>query len=155
MTRRGAGKRVDATSLIKSFDAHARSYDRMVGANRGYHEHLRFSARRMGIPGGGAGLRLLDIGCGTGASTAALLDAAPEAEIVAVDASGAMLAEARRKTWTGKVTFVQGNVEALHRRGHRHVHVRLEPPTADPEVQALLAGLVARFAADGVRVVVD
>lgn len=115
MTRRGAGKRVDGTSLIKSFDANARSYDRMVGANKGYHEHLRFSARRMGIPGGGAGLRLLDIGCGTGASTAALLDAAPEAEIVAVDASGEMLAEARRKTWTGKVQFVQGDVEDLER----------------------------------------
>ncbi|MGI5127638.1 class I SAM-dependent methyltransferase [Pseudonocardia sp. CA-107938] len=115
MTRRGAGKRVDATSLIKSFDAQARSYDRMVGADKGYHEHLRFSARRMGIPGGGAGLRLLDIGCGTGASTAALLDAAPEAEIVAVDASGEMLAQARRKTWTGKVQFVQGDVEDLER----------------------------------------
>jgi hypothetical protein len=51
--------------------------------------------------------------------------------------------------------LVQGNVEALHRRGHRHVHVRMEPPTADPEEQALLMGLVARFAADGVRLVVD
>lgn len=117
MSRRDARKRVDATSVIKSFDAHARTYDRMVGANKGYHEHLRFSARRMGLPNGGAGLRLLDIGCGTGASTAALFDSAPEAEIVAVDASGEMLAEARRKTWTGKVTFVQGDVEDLEGAG--------------------------------------
>lgn len=115
MTPREARKRVDSTSLVKSFDAHARTYDRMTGANKGYHEHLRFSARRMGLPGGGAGLRLLDIGCGTGASTAALLDAAPEAEIVAVDASGEMLAQARSKTWTGKVSFVQGDVEDLER----------------------------------------
>ncbi|SHK91532.1 Ubiquinone/menaquinone biosynthesis C-methylase UbiE [Pseudonocardia thermophila] len=116
MTPQGAGKRVDATSLIKSFDAHARTYDRMVGADRNYHEHLRITTKRMGLKGG-AGMRLLDVGCGTGASTAALLDAAPEAEVVAVDASGEMLAEARRKTWTGNVTFVQGDVEDLERAG--------------------------------------
>ncbi|MGE5697114.1 MAG: ubiquinone biosynthesis methyltransferase UbiE, partial [Candidatus Sericytochromatia bacterium] len=56
----------------------------MVGANPGYHEHLRISTRRMRIPNRGRGLRLLDAGCGTGASTAALLEAAPDAEIVAV-----------------------------------------------------------------------
>ena len=35
--------------------------------------HLRMSAQRMRLPTGGKGLRLLDAGCGTGASTAALL----------------------------------------------------------------------------------
>ncbi|MDN5859541.1 MAG: class I SAM-dependent methyltransferase [Pseudonocardia sp.] len=119
MIRRGTGKRVDATSLIKSFDAHAGTYDRMVGSSKGYHQHLRFSARRMGLPDNGAGLRLLDVGCGTGASTAALLDVAPEAEVVAVDASGEMLAAARRKTWTGNVRFLQGDVEDLEGAGVR------------------------------------
>ena len=80
--------------MTRSFDAHASSYDRMVSANPGYHEHLRMSARRMGLPNRGAGLHLLDLGCGTGASTAALLDAAPDAQVTAVDASTQMLAQA-------------------------------------------------------------
>jgi ubiquinone/menaquinone biosynthesis C-methylase UbiE len=71
-----------------AFDIGASAYDRLVGANPGYHDHLRISARRLRIPNGGRGLRLLDAGCGTGASTAALLEAAPHAEIVAVDALG-------------------------------------------------------------------
>jgi ubiquinone/menaquinone biosynthesis C-methylase UbiE len=101
--------------VARSFDRHARSYDRLVGANPGYHEHLRISAKRMGLPGDGAGLRLLDLGCGTGASTAALLDAAPEAEIVAVDASAEMLAQAARKTWPASVRFVHADAEDLAR----------------------------------------
>jgi ubiquinone/menaquinone biosynthesis C-methylase UbiE len=100
-------------AVPRAFDAHARSYDKLVGANPGYHEHLRLSARRMGLPNRGAGLRLLDLGCGTGASTAALLDAAPEAEILAVDASKEMLAQAKRKVWPPRVRFVQANAEEL------------------------------------------
>lgn len=107
--------RIEPSNVARSFDAHARSYDRLVAANPGYHEHLRMSAKRMGIPNGGAGLHLLDLGCGTGASTAALLDAAPDAEITAVDASAEMLAQARRKTWPSRVRFVHGNVEELER----------------------------------------
>lgn len=107
-------ERITPADVSRSFDVHARSYDKLVGANPGYHEHLRLSARRMGLSGRGAGLRLLDLGCGTGASTAALLDAAPEAsEIVAVDASQEMLAQARRKPWPAKVRFVHANAEEL------------------------------------------
>ena len=75
------------------------------------------SARRMGLRDGGAGLRLLDLGCGTGASTAALLDAAPQATITAVDASGEMLAQAKRKTWPSNVTFVHADAEDLAKAG--------------------------------------
>jgi ubiquinone/menaquinone biosynthesis C-methylase UbiE len=96
-----------------AFDAGASAYDRLVGANPGYHEHLRLSARRMRLPGDGRSLRLLDAGCGTGASTAALLAAAPQAEIVAVDASGEMLARARAKPWPSSVRFVHSRVEDL------------------------------------------
>lgn len=99
--------------VSRSFDVHARSYDKLVDANPGYHEHLRMSARRMGIPNRGAGLRLLDLGCGTGASTAALLEAAPEAEITAVDASSEMLVQARRKEWPSRVRFVHADAEVL------------------------------------------
>jgi ubiquinone/menaquinone biosynthesis C-methylase UbiE len=102
-------------TVARSFDRHARAYDRLVGANPGYHEHLRLSARRMGLPGRGAGLRLLDLGCGTGASTAALLEAAPEAEIVAVDASVEMLAAATAKPWPPGVRFVHGDAGDLAR----------------------------------------
>ena len=105
--------RIDPSNVTRAFDEHARTYDKLVGANRRYHEHLRLSAKRMGIPNGGAGLRLLDLGCGTGASTAALLDAAPQADITAVDASIEMLAQARRKTWPSHVRFVHGNAEEL------------------------------------------
>jgi len=100
-----------------AFDDGAFAYDRLVGANPGYHEHLRLSARRMRLPDGGRGLRLLDAGCGTGASTAALLTAAPHAEVVALDASGAMLAWARAKPWPPGVTFVHAPVEEPGVRG--------------------------------------
>jgi ubiquinone/menaquinone biosynthesis C-methylase UbiE len=106
-------ERITTTDVARSFDVHARAYDKLVGANPGYHDHLRLSARRMGLPARGAGLRLLDLGCGTGASTAALLDAAPEAEITAVDASQEMLAQARRKVWPPRVRFVHANAESL------------------------------------------
>jgi ubiquinone/menaquinone biosynthesis C-methylase UbiE len=105
--------------LTAAFDAGAFAYDRLVGANPGYHEHLRLSARRMRLPGDGQGLRLLDAGCGTGASTAALLDAAPRAEIVAIDASGEMLAHARAKQWPASVQFVHTPVEDLAAAGVR------------------------------------
>ncbi len=103
-------------SLPRAFDAHARSYDRLVAANPRYHDHLRLSARRMGLARG-SGLRLLDVGCGTGASTAALLDAVPGAQVVGVDASAEMLAQARRKNWPPGVQFVHSRLEDLDRAG--------------------------------------
>lgn len=96
-----------------AFDSTAHAYDRLVDANPGYHEHLRLSAGRMGLPGDGEGLRLLDLGCGTGASTAALLAAAPRAEIVGVDASAEMLGRARGKDWPDTVRFVHARAEEL------------------------------------------
>jgi ubiquinone/menaquinone biosynthesis C-methylase UbiE len=96
-----------------AFDVGASGYDRMVGANPGYHDHLRMSTRRMRLPDSGRGMRLLDAGCGTGASTAALLAAAPEAEIVGVDASAGMLQEATNKSWPSSVRFVHGRIEDL------------------------------------------
>jgi len=104
---------LDRAQVPGAFDVGARAYDRLVGANPGYHDHLRISAQRMRIPGGGRGLRLLDAGCGTGASTAALLAAAPHAQIVAVDASAGMLAEADTKSWPASVRFVHSPIEAL------------------------------------------
>lgn len=99
--------------LAVAFDAGAPAYDVLVDRNPGYHDHLRLSARRLGITGDGAGLRLLDVGCGTGASTAALLSVAPRAEIVGVDAAAAMLTRARTKPWPDTVRFTHSPVEDL------------------------------------------
>ena len=71
----------------------------------------------MRIPDLGKGLRLLDAGCGTGASTAALLSVAPQADIVAVDASSGMLAEAAAKRWPATVRFVHSRIEDLAEAG--------------------------------------
>jgi ubiquinone/menaquinone biosynthesis C-methylase UbiE len=96
-----------------AFDADAAAYDRLVGANPGYHAQLRRSAARMRLPGQGEGLTLLDAGCGTGASTAALLAVAPRARIIAIDASAEMLAVAQTKRWPSSVHFVHSPVEDL------------------------------------------
>lgn len=106
-----------ASGLARAFDAGAVAYDRLVGANPGYHPNLRRSARRMRLANNGKGLRLLDAGCGTGASTAALLTVAPEADIVAVDASGGMLDAARAKDWPASVRFVHTPIEQLPSHG--------------------------------------
>lgn len=100
-------------AVPEAFDTAAAGYDRLVGANPGYHAHLRLSARRMELPGRGDGLRLLDVGCGTGASTAALLRAAPRAEIVGVDGSAGMIARARSKPWPATVSFVHSTLAGL------------------------------------------
>ncbi len=119
--------RVDKAGLPRrdvpgAFDVGAAAYDRLVGANPGYHTNLELSARRMQLPEGGRGLRLLDAGCGTGASTSALLAAAPEAEIVAVDAAGGMLEAARAKPWPPSVRFVHSRIEDLGGHGGPDVH---------------------------------
>ncbi|MBB5158829.1 class I SAM-dependent methyltransferase [Saccharopolyspora phatthalungensis] len=111
------GLRRDAVPA--AFDTGAAAYDRLVAVNPGYHDHLRISARRMRLPDEGAGLRLLDAGCGTGASTAALLAVAGRAEIVAVDASEGMLQQARRKPWPSSVRFVHARIEDLSESGVR------------------------------------
>ncbi|MEE1756636.1 class I SAM-dependent methyltransferase [Streptomyces sp. SP18CS02] len=103
--------------LTAAFDHAAPAYDRLVALNPGYHAHLRRSARRLRLPGRGAGLRLLDLGCGTGASTAALLEAAPLADITAVDASAGMLDRAAAKRWPTGVRFIHAPAEELRRAG--------------------------------------
>lgn len=102
------------TGVPAAFDKAAFAYDRLVNANPGYHPALRAAAREFHRP-----RRLLDVGCGTGASTAALLWAAPDAEILAVDASAGMLAVAAQKAWPATVSFVHAPAEGLAEAGVR------------------------------------
>ncbi|GAA3608645.1 methyltransferase [Microlunatus ginsengisoli] len=132
-----AGAASDRPRLLADFDRAAARYDLMVALNPGYHRHLRSAATALmdrlpspdrgspdrGSPDRGVSDRgapsLLDLGCGSGASTRALLAAegrvlAPS--IVAVDASAGMLARARDKDWPGDVRFRQGLAQDLPSR---------------------------------------
>ncbi|NKQ58958.1 class I SAM-dependent methyltransferase [Amycolatopsis sp. K13G38] len=100
-------------SVPAAFDQDSRVYDRLVGLNPGYHAHLRRSAAA--IPP--QARRVLDAGCGTGASTRAVLMAVPHARIEAVDASAGMLTEARRKRWPDTVAFTHSRIEDLGEAG--------------------------------------
>jgi ubiquinone/menaquinone biosynthesis C-methylase UbiE len=102
----------------EAFDEVADRYDLMVALNPGYHAHLRSSARDLvaRLPRSQT-CRIIDLGCGSGASTRALVDelerAGVRGEVLGVDGSAGMLAQARRKRWPGSVRFEQGRAEAL------------------------------------------
>ena len=98
-----------------AFDGVASSYDRLVGFNPGYHSNLRASARRLAVRESRP--RLLDLCCGTGASTEALRMVYPDASIVGLDASPGMLAVARTKPRLRRVSFVQGDATDPARAG--------------------------------------
>ncbi len=94
------------------FDIVAGTYDTLVQRNPGYVEHLELSAERLGLAGHGSGMRILDLCCGTGLSTAGVLRAYPEATIVGLDASVAMLDQARSKPMfrsAPNVSFLHGD----------------------------------------------
>lgn len=103
--------------LAAAFDRASRSYDALVALNPGYHADLRRSVRRLGLLGQGKGLRVLDLGCGTGASTAAIRTVLPAADITAVDASAGMLARAAAKSWGDGVRFLHAPAEHLTEAG--------------------------------------
>lgn len=99
--------------LARAFDHASHTYDRLTVLNPGYHSGLLRSAHRLRLPRGGRGLRVLDLGCGTGASTRALLRAVPYARITAADTSAGMLERARAKRWPPNVRFVHRSAEEL------------------------------------------
>jgi ubiquinone/menaquinone biosynthesis C-methylase UbiE len=90
-----------------AFDRGASHYDLLVGLNPGYHRELRVAAEALVVRvGHRPRLRLIDLACGTGASTRALHRAAPDGtEVLGLDASHGMLAEAGRATWPRTVRF--------------------------------------------------
>jgi ubiquinone/menaquinone biosynthesis C-methylase UbiE len=115
---------ITSENVAAAFDEVAPRYDLMVALNPGYHAHLRAAANAlvewlpMPAPVNTAPpLRILDLGCGSGASTRAVLRAAQAAGlrplIVGVDASPAMLGQARAKQWPAGVRFEVGQAENI------------------------------------------
>ncbi len=113
--------------LADAFDRAAPTYDAMVALSPGYHDQLRTAAEALVERlTRGAGTRrstVLDLGCGSGASTQAVLDAWATAgrdpgalEVTGVDASEGMVAQARAKTWPESVDLVVSDAVA-HLRG--------------------------------------
>jgi ubiquinone/menaquinone biosynthesis C-methylase UbiE len=113
---------ITTANVPAAFDQAASRYDLMAGLNPGYHTNLRFAADALierlpalGPEASSPPVRLADLGCGSGASTRALVHAAQAhrvlAEVVGIDASAGMLEQARRKTWPPGVSFVLGAAE--------------------------------------------
>ncbi|GAA5164912.1 methyltransferase domain-containing protein [Ornithinimicrobium tianjinense] len=111
--------------LADEFDRAADRYDLLTRLNPGYHRALRTAARELVslLPPGADGrpLVLWDLGCGSGLSTRALVDAAGEdARVVALDASEGMLRQARAKTWPAGVRFVRAFAQDLPEVASEH-----------------------------------
>jgi ubiquinone/menaquinone biosynthesis C-methylase UbiE len=101
-----------------AFDRAARTYDKMVNLNPGYHRHLQSAADALveRLPDG-SGLTVVDLGCGSGASTDALVNSMGHRgrafTAVGIDGSAGMLEEARSKPWPTWVSFAQARAEDL------------------------------------------
>lgn len=102
MSRLQAEKREVPTE----FDRVSRSYDLLSGLNPGYEKHLRMSAERLQL---GPGARVLDLCCGTGLSTGALMEVYPDAVVTGMDASAGMLEIARAKPGLSSVEWLLGD----------------------------------------------
>lgn len=103
--------------LEDAFDLASARYDLLTRLNPGYHRHLAAAARQLAARLGPRPALLLDLGCGSGSSTAALVRALPGTPIVGVDASDGMLGQARAKQWPPGVEFSHAPAEDLARLG--------------------------------------
>lgn len=133
--------------VTATFDEVAAGYDRQVDLNPGYHANLRRAADALvsRLPSATPD-RLLDVGCGSGASTKALalalLRRGRPATVVGVDGSAGMLAAARAKRWPPEVSFMHAQADEIS----DHV--------PDP-VDGILAAYLVRNVADPSAVIAD
>lgn len=137
--------------LADAFDRAAPTYDAMVALSPGYHDQLRTAAEALVQRVPAAGLaRVLDLGCGSGASTRAVLDAwagagRPTAtlEVTGVDASAGMVAQARAKAWPPGVDLVVADAVT---------HLRTLP---DASVAGVLGAYLLRNVPDRAELVAE
>ncbi|MEW1952001.1 class I SAM-dependent methyltransferase [Terrabacter sp. NPDC080008] len=133
----------------EAFDDVAERYDLMVGLSPGYHRQLRSSAHALVRAVASPPAHVLDLGCGSGASTAALVQALtvhhgpePTTAVLAMDGSAGMLESARRKSWPATVSFAHGRAEALAG------HPELETARAAGGLDGVLAAYLVRNVPD-------
>jgi SAM-dependent methyltransferase len=88
-----------------------------------------------------AGLDWLDVGCGTGALTAMVLEAAQPRSVVGVDPSSGFIEHARSLTQDPRARFTVGDAQRI--------------PFGDATVDAAVSGLVINFVADPGRAVME
>lgn len=92
----------------------------------------------LGLP---PGLTWLDVGCGTGALTEVILEAADPREILGADPSGEFIATAAAQIADPRVRFAIGDARAL--------------PVPDDAYDVVVAGLVLHFVPDPQAAVVE
>ena len=96
-------------SLREAFDRGSGRYDLMVALNPGYHRELRRAADALAERLDRTPQNLMDLACGSGLSTRALVEAAPPgSRVLGIDASPGMLERARAKDWPVQVHFERG-----------------------------------------------
>ncbi len=146
-------KRTGEWALADAFDRAAPTYDAMVALSPGYHAQLRTAAGLLveRLPRSEAADRqvtVLDLGCGSGASTRAVLDAwsagtrtAGILTVHGVDASEGMVEQARAKSWPPAVGFLVSDAVA---------HLESLP---DRSVDGVLAAYLLRNVPDRDRLV--
>lgn len=94
--------------------------------------------RRLSVP---TGARWLDVGCGTGALSGAILDHCAPTSVLGVDPSEGFLAYARHRLTDACAEFRQGDAQVL--------------PVADAACDAVVSGLVLNFVPDQPKAVAE
>jgi ubiquinone/menaquinone biosynthesis C-methylase UbiE len=131
----------------------------MVNLNPGYHRHLQSAADALveRLPDG-SGLTVVDLGCGSGASTDALVNSMGHRgqayTAIGVDGSAGMLEQARSKPWPTWVSFAEARAEDLSRvvgvagtdsGGTAAPGGNGSHDPADPAATGALAGVLAAY----------
>ena len=116
--------------------------DRLWAAGEAYEPHAGRWSRIVAVEflarlGASAGARWLDVGCGSGALTEAILARHAPAAVIGVDPSEGFLAHARRHVTDPRAEFLPGDAQAL--------------PVPDAGFDAVVSGLVLNVVPDQPR----